>query len=37
MNCGAITEAEAAEMSGLTVEEIRAKSFTQILQRRRAM
>jgi citrate lyase beta subunit len=36
MNCGAITEAEAADMSGLTVEEIRAKSFTQILQRRRA-
>jgi hypothetical protein len=35
MNCGAITEDEAIEMSGLTVEELRARSFTEILKRRR--
>src|SRR5216683_906064 len=35
MNCGAITEEEAVEMSGLTVSELRGKSFAKILQRRR--
>jgi citrate lyase beta subunit len=36
MNCGAITEAEAVDMSGLTVEELRSKSFSAILNRRRS-
>jgi len=36
MNCGAITEAEAVDMSGLTLEELRGKSFVKILERRRA-
>ncbi len=31
MNCGAITEAEAVERSGLSVEELRTKSFAKIL------
>jgi citrate lyase beta subunit len=35
-NCGAITEQEAVEMSGLTIEELRGRSFAQILKRRRA-
>jgi citrate lyase beta subunit len=35
MNCGAISEAEAVEMSGLTVEELRGKSFVKILANRR--
>jgi citrate lyase beta subunit len=35
MNCGAITEREAVEMSGLTLEELRGKSFVKILERRR--
>jgi citrate lyase beta subunit len=35
MNCGAITEAEAVEMSGLTVNELRGRSFVNILNRRR--
>jgi hypothetical protein len=35
MNCGAITEPEAVEMSGLTVNELRGKSFARILQHRR--
>ena len=35
MNCGAITEAEAVEMSGLTVNELRGRSFVNILSRRR--
>jgi citrate lyase beta subunit len=34
-NCGAITEAEAVEKSGLTVEELRGRSFVQILKNRR--
>jgi len=34
MNCGAITEAEAVAMSGLSVEELRGKSFVKILERR---
>jgi citrate lyase beta subunit len=36
MNCGAITEAEAVRMSGLTAEEFRGRSFVRILNRRRA-
>ena len=35
MNCGAITEAEALAMSGLTVDELRGRSFLKILQGRR--
>jgi citrate lyase beta subunit len=35
MNCGAMTEAEAVEMSGLTVEEIRSRSFATIVNGRR--
>ena len=34
MNCGAITEQEAVEMSGLTLEELRSKSFVKILNHR---
>jgi hypothetical protein len=34
-NCGAITEEEAVEKSGLTVEELRSRSFVRILQGRR--
>jgi len=35
-NCGAITEAEAVEKSGLTAAELRGRSFVQILKNRRA-
>jgi citrate lyase beta subunit len=35
MNCGAITEAEASERSGLTVDELRSRSFVKILATRR--
>jgi citrate lyase beta subunit len=35
MNCGAIGEREAVEMSGLTLEELRGKSFVKILDSRR--
>jgi hypothetical protein len=35
MNCGAITEAEAVELSGLTIEELRGRSFMTILNNRR--
>ena len=34
MNCGAITEQEAIEMSGLTLDELRGRSFLRILQAR---
>ena len=34
MNCGAITEEEAVEKSGLTLEELRGKSFVKILKGR---
>ena len=34
MNCGAIAEQEALDMSGLTVDELRARSFVKILQQR---
>jgi hypothetical protein len=35
MNCGAITEAEAVELSGLTIEELRGRSFAKMLRNRR--
>lgn len=35
VNCGAITEEEALERSGLTLEELRGRSFVRILERRR--
>jgi len=35
MNCGAITEAEAVSMSGLTLEELHSRSFLRILNNRR--
>src|SRR5262249_39915001 len=34
VNCGAITEAEALSMSGLTVEELRSRSFARIIKAR---
>jgi hypothetical protein len=34
MNCGAITEEEAVDKSGLTLEELRGRSFASILQLR---
>ncbi|MBZ5559294.1 MAG: phosphoenolpyruvate kinase [Acidobacteriia bacterium] len=34
MNCGAITEEEAVSMSGLSLEELRGRSFVKILQGR---
>ena len=34
MNCGAITEEEAVEKSGLTLEELRGRSFQKILKNR---
>jgi citrate lyase beta subunit len=36
MNCGAISEAEAVEMSGLTLDELRGRSFVKILANRRS-
>ena len=35
MNCGAITEDEAVEKSGLTLNELRSRSFVKILAQRR--
>jgi len=35
VNCGAITQEEAVEKSGLTVEELRSRSFVKILKGRR--
>jgi citrate lyase beta subunit len=35
INCGAITEEEALERSGLTLEELRGRSFVRILENRR--
>ena len=35
MNCGAITEEEALQMSGLTLDELRSRSFVKILDSRR--
>ena len=37
MSCGAITEREALDMSGLTVEELRSRSFANILKKRTAV
>jgi hypothetical protein len=34
MNCGAITEDEAVEKSGLTLAELRGRSFAKILKNR---
>jgi citrate lyase beta subunit len=34
MNCGAISEQEAVEMSGLTIAELRSRSFAKILEGR---
>ena len=36
MNCGAISEREAVDMTGLTLEDLRTRSFAAILDRRRA-
>src|SRR5206468_9222183 len=35
MNCGAISEREATEMSGLTLEELRSRPFLKILSKRK--
>ncbi len=35
MNCGAITEQEAVEKSGLTLDELRGRSFAKILKNRK--
>jgi citrate lyase beta subunit len=35
LNCGAITQEEALELSGLTLDELRGKSFLRILENRR--
>ncbi len=35
VNCGAVTEEEALERSGLTLEELRGRSFVKILKNRR--
>src|SRR5215207_5143929 len=37
VNCGAITEEEAVELSGLTLEELRSASFVKILKNRQAL
>ena len=37
VNCGAITEAEAVELSGLTLAELRSASFVKILKNRQAL
>jgi citrate lyase beta subunit len=36
LNCGAVTEDEAIEKSGLTLDELRGRSFVKILERRRS-
>jgi citrate lyase beta subunit len=36
INCGAITDAEAVGMTGLSLEDLRTRSFVKILARRRA-
>ncbi len=35
VNCGALTEAQAQALTGLTIAELRAASFVKILQERR--
>ena len=37
INCGALTEAEAVQLSGLTLEELRSASFLKILKNRQAL
>jgi citrate lyase beta subunit len=37
INCGAITEAEAVQLSGLTLPELRSASFVKILKNRQAL
>ena len=37
INCGAITEGEAVELSGLTLPELRSASFVKILKNRQAL
>ncbi len=37
INCGAITEAEALQLSGLTLPELRSASFVKILKNRQAL
>jgi citrate lyase beta subunit len=37
INCGALTEAEAVELSGLTVAELRSGSFVKILNNRQSL
>jgi citrate lyase beta subunit len=37
LNCGALTETEAVELSGLTVAELRSGSFMKILQNRQSL
>jgi citrate lyase beta subunit len=36
INCGAVTEEEAVAMTGVTLDELRGRSFVRILQNRRA-
>jgi hypothetical protein len=36
INCGAITEEEAMSRTGLTIDELRSRSFLRILEGRRA-
>src|SRR5690349_5593242 len=37
VNCGALTETEAVQLSGLTLEELRSASFVKILKNRQAL
>jgi citrate lyase beta subunit len=37
INCGALTEEEALELSGLTLEELRSASFVKILENRQSL
>ena len=37
VNCGALTEEEAVDLSGLTLEELRSASFVKILRNRQAL
>ena len=37
INCGAITESEAVNLSGLTLPELRSASFVKILKNRQAL
>ena len=37
VNCGAINEAEAVQLSGLSLEELRSASFVKILKNRQAL